>query len=151
MDNRPKWSEYFLSIARAVSLRSDCTRSQVGAVIVDRNNRICSTGYVGVGSGEPGCLDGACPRGRMTVEECARYGSYDNCVSTHAEQNAIYYSDRSRHEGGTIYVTREPCTMCYKAIKGSGISLAVFLNDDKVSWSNTDMTIWRSPIALDVE
>jgi dCMP deaminase len=61
---RPDWDGYFLGIASAVAARADCTRRQVGAVIV-KGNRIVSTGYNGAPSGLPGCLtDGRCPRGK---------------------------------------------------------------------------------------
>jgi dCMP deaminase len=61
---RPGWDEYFLKIAEDVAARADCTRRQVGAVLVKRN-RVLSTGYNGAPAGEPGCLtDRACPRGR---------------------------------------------------------------------------------------
>lgn len=60
---RPGWDVYFLNIAVAVARRADCTRRSVGAVIV-REHRIISTGYNGAPRGAPGCLEGACPRGR---------------------------------------------------------------------------------------
>jgi dCMP deaminase len=60
---RPDWDEYFLTITAAVAGRADCTRRRVGAIIVvDR--RIVACGYNGAPAGQPGCLEGACPRGQ---------------------------------------------------------------------------------------
>lgn len=62
---RPDWDSYFLGIARAVAARADCTRRQVGAVVVDTGNRVLSVGYNGAPPGVPGCASAwACPRGR---------------------------------------------------------------------------------------
>jgi dCMP deaminase len=63
VSNRPGWDSYFFGIADAVARRADCTRRRVGAVLV-HDNRVVSTGYNGSPAGRPGCLDGACPRGR---------------------------------------------------------------------------------------
>ncbi len=118
--SRPTWDEYFLGIAVAISARADCTRRRVGAVIV-RNNRIVSTGYNGAPAGQPGCLEGHCPRGRNTLEEQPPGGSYDDCISVHAEANALLYADRDKCEGATIYCTDDPCIGCTKLINGAGI------------------------------
>lgn len=123
---RPHWDTYFLDIARAVAARTDCRRSQVGAVIVDTRLRIVGSGYPGTAPGEPGCLSGACPRAALSKLDCPPGTSYENCISFHAEINALLNSDRTRYEGGTIYVTREPCHWCYKAIKASGIAKVVY-------------------------
>lgn len=64
MKERPNWDLYGLCIAEAVSLRADCTRRKVGAVIFDKNHRIVSTGYNGSPPGGPSCLSGLCPRGK---------------------------------------------------------------------------------------
>lgn len=136
MADRPDWTSYFLRIATEVASRSDCRRAQVGAVIVDGRNRIVSTGYVGTASGQPGCLDGACPRGQLSYSECAMGSVYDNCISFHAEVNALLYSDRSRHEGGTIYVTREPCDWCWKLIRAAGLFYVVYAADAGHVWSD---------------
>ena len=62
--SRPGWHEYGLGLARAASVRGDCTRRQVGAVILDGQHRVVSVGYNGSYPGGPSCLEGECPRGR---------------------------------------------------------------------------------------
>lgn len=64
MSERPGWDEYFMGIAAAVAKRADCTRRQVGCVIVGPDHRIVSTGYNGGPAGGKSCLKGECPRGR---------------------------------------------------------------------------------------
>lgn len=66
MPKRIGWDDYFLTIADAVAMRADCTRRQVGAVVVEPSTKhIIATGYNGSAPGQPGCLsDGACIRGR---------------------------------------------------------------------------------------
>ncbi len=126
---RPNWNVYFLDIAEAVSKRGECTRRQVGAVLV-KNNRIKATGYNGAPAGKPSCLDGACPRGRASLEEIPSYaqGNHDfsNCIAIHAETNAIMESSREDREGAILYVTVAPCGECKKLIAGSGIPLVVW-------------------------
>lgn len=143
--SRPSWDEYFLGIADAVAARADCTRRAVGAVIV-KGNRIVSTGYNGAPAGSQGCLEGACPRGRhYPVEEegvlvhlcgcggiwpCPEYArpmtAYDNCISVHAEANALLYADRDKCEGAVMYLTCEPCNDCKKLISASGIANVIY-------------------------
>ncbi len=43
---RPDWDEYFMKIAQVASMRSNCIKRKVGAVII-RDKRIISTGYNG--------------------------------------------------------------------------------------------------------
>lgn len=128
---RPSWDDYFLGVAWAVARRADCRRRQIGAVIVDKDRRIVSTGYNGAPSGEGSCLAGDCPRGRYTKDEVPSFteGNQDfsQCISLHCEQNAIAWGDRSRMEGGTLYLVqldRVPvpsCDMCAKLVKAAGI------------------------------
>lgn len=122
---RPGWDSYFNLITIAVASRADCTRRRVGAVIVDADHRIISTGYNGAPSGLPGCLEGACPRGQMSYEEIGALSAYDNCISIHAEANALLYA-RVSLVGATMYITCEPCKDCAKLISGSGIVRTVF-------------------------
>lgn len=121
---RPSWNDYYLGIASAASLRSDCRRSKVGAVIVlrGRYGHSTSLGYVGVEPGAPGCLSGACPRGLMTYSEFpSDLSDYSNCISTHAEINA-FYNAQFGVEFADVYVTRKPCDDCQLFLFREGVS-----------------------------
>jgi dCMP deaminase len=61
---RPSWDEWALGIAAAVATRGECTRRQIGAVIINQKKRQIYAGYNGAAPGEASCLAGACPRGR---------------------------------------------------------------------------------------
>lgn len=119
---RPSWDETFLAIASVMARRSTCSRRQVGAVLV-KDNRIISTGYNGSPPGQPHCIDGACPRGRLSYSEVpagADYNAYP-CIAVHAELNAIIRAGFDRCDGGTLYVTDHPCQQCSNAIAAAGI------------------------------
>lgn len=127
MDNRPGWDDYFFEIAEAVATRADCTRRQVGAVLVGPDRRVLSTGYNGAPPGVPGCASaGACPRGRATVEQVPSRSSYADgqgaCIARHAEANAVDYSRPAVRAGATMYVTCEPCPQCYALLEACGIT-----------------------------
>lgn len=126
---RPGWDEYFLGIALAVAVRADCTRRQAGAVIVDSQHRILSTGYNGAPAGQPGCLTaGACPRGHSAVPPGSSYDTgVGSCIAVHAEANALLYADGWRSRGATLYCTSEPCGGCQRLIEGAGITRVVHL------------------------
>lgn len=47
---------------------------------------------------------------------------YDDCMSLHAEQNALMFSDRRLRVDGTIYVTSHVCFGCAKLVANSGLS-----------------------------
>lgn len=118
---RPGWDTYFLGIAEAVSARSDCERSKVGAVVVGPDRRVRATGYNGAPAGKPGCA--TCPRRTSGVEPGTDYA---NCVAVHAEANALLYCDRADLIDATIYVTRKPCSDCTKLIDGAGVARVVW-------------------------
>jgi dCMP deaminase len=115
------WDRYFLNIARETARRSNCVRSQHGAVVV-RNRRIRSTGYNGPPSGHAHCDEGACPR---ASSEAASGWGYDSCIAIHAEANALLYSSPEEREGASIYITGVPCFSCAKLIANSGIGEVV--------------------------
>lgn len=147
MKARPDWNTYFLNIAAVVATRADCTRAQVGAVLVNAHHEIRGTGYNGAPPGVPGCLTaGACPRGQHRKQprqnlvglynctcgkgwpcpEASKPDSdYANCIADHAERNAIRHTDSKEWAGSTLYVTRPPCPSCQTLIKACGISRVV--------------------------
>lgn len=124
---RPTFDEYFLGIAKAVAVRADCIRRQVGSVVV-RDHRIVASGYNGAPPGAPGCLtDGACPRGASGVPSGSNYDDGPGrCIAIHAEANAILYAGRDGCVGSTLYVTDTPCFWCQKTIRASGLIRVVW-------------------------
>lgn len=126
MTGRQPRDENWLSVAAAMSGRADCRRSQVGAVIVDVNDRIAGHGRNGIPSKQGSCLGGDCPRGLCTYAELPAGGSYSNCRGVHAEQNALIHGDPTRFRHATVYVTREPCETCNLLLNGAGIARVVW-------------------------
>lgn len=127
---RPGWDEYFLSIAAVVATRADCTRSRVGAVLVNSRNEVRGTGYNGSPAGLPGCLsDGACPRGKLSYTDIPPDSDYSNCIADHAERNALRHSSPGDLVGATLYTTRKPCPGCQTLIDAAGVSRVVWVGD----------------------
>ncbi len=121
---RPSWDEYFVSIARVVSSRSNCIKRKVGSVIV-QDRRIISTGYNGTPRGTRNCNEGGCPRCASAAEAGTRL---DECLCSHAEENAItqaaYHGVSLR--GSALYTTFSPCLICTKMIINAGIREVVW-------------------------
>ena len=123
MNKRQSWNEYFMNIAELVATRSTCDRAHVGAVIVNEDNRIVSTGYNGSVSGTSHCDD---------IGHTMRDG---HCIATiHAEVNALYYCAKQgiSVNNSTIYVTHFPCLNCIKALIQSGIKQIYYKHDYRI-------------------
>ena len=121
---RPGWDDYYLGIAQSVSVRSNCVRRQVGAVIVV-DNAIIATGYNGTPVGVRNCIDGGCPR---CASDAPTGAGYDSCICVHAEQNAIVFAARHGNatQGGTLYTTLRPCFGCAKESIQAGVRQVVY-------------------------
>ena len=143
---RPTWDEYFIKIAQDVSLRATCLRRLYGAVIVDKDHVIVSTGYCGAPRGEINCTTlGVCERQRLNVPSGERY---ELCRSVHAEQNAVISGSSERMKGGTIYVAgvhpengeladAKPCFMCRRVIKNAQIENVIYLTKEGIKTIKT--------------
>jgi len=116
---RPSWDDYFMRIAREVARRSTCLRRSVGALVV-LDKRILSTGYNGAPTGLPHCAETGCLRQQLKVPSGQRH---ELCRGMHAEMNALLQGARHgiRLEGGTLYSTHVPCSLCSKMVINTGI------------------------------
>ena len=123
-DNRISWDEYFMEMAELTARRSTCLRRHVGAVIV-KDRHVIATGYNGSPRGLSHCGDrGGCLREKLQIPSGQRH---ELCRAVHAEQNAIIQAATLGQsiEGGTIYITNQPCVVCAKMIVNAGISRIV--------------------------
>ncbi len=117
---RPTIDAYYASMLKLVASRSTCPRRQVGAIIVDHNGHVVSTGYNGVPSGYPHCIDVPCP-GRSDES-----GNTARCYAVHAEANALLQAS-SLEFAHTIYCSTQPCFECCKLIANTGIVNVYYL------------------------
>lgn len=118
-DTRSSWQEYFMSIANMIAKRSTCDRAYVGCLLVNKDNRIVSSGYNGSIKGNPHCSE---------IGHTMRDG---HCIATiHAEMNALLYCAKEgiKVDGCVCYVTHFPCLNCTKALIQAGISKIYYSN-----------------------
>lgn len=115
------WDEYFMGIALLSSYRSKDPNTQVGACIVNANNKIMSVGYNGL---PIGCSDDDFPWERTGEEIDTKYP-----YVCHAELNAILNNAGANLGGCKIYVALFPCNECAKAIIQCGIKEVIYISD----------------------
>lgn len=115
-ESQNKWDSYFLDIAEVVRQKSKDPSSKIGAVLVDKNNSIFSTGFNGF------------PIGVDETDESRWERPIKYEYVCHAERNAIALAARkgSTCDGATLYLVgfgppTAPCTECTKMIIQSGI------------------------------
>lgn len=128
-DDYISWDEYFMGIALLSSMRSKDPNTQVGACIVNHNNKIMSVGYNGL---PLGCSDDEFPWEREGATLNTKYP-----FVCHAELNAILNHAGGNLQGCKIYVALFPCNECAKAIIQSGIKEVVYISD---KYADTDGT-----------
>jgi dCMP deaminase len=108
------WDQYFMEMVDLIATRSKDPNTQIGAVIVNNNHDILSTGYNGMA---PGMIE--------TPEIWERPTKYDYVI--HGETNAIIRAAKLgvAIDGGTLYTTGFPCNNCARNVVAAGIKKVV--------------------------
>lgn len=108
---RPNWTDYFLGLAKVVSLRSHDIHTQHGCIITDQQNRILGVGYNGFPKGMD---DSKLPTSRPD--------KYHWMI--HAERNALA-NCVIRPDNGIAYVTGQCCNDCIMSLWQEGVTKVV--------------------------
>lgn len=115
------WHEYFMSVAQLAARRSKDPSTQVGACIVNSQNKIVATGYNGMPNG---VHDDQVPWNKEGSFLETKYA-----YVVHAELNAILNCILTDQTGCRLYVSLFPCNECAKAVIQSGIRHVIYLSD----------------------
>ncbi|KAK7475294.1 hypothetical protein BaRGS_00033441 [Batillaria attramentaria] len=111
------WRLQFLS-----AQRSKDPRTQVGACIVNPENKIVGIGYNGM---PIGCNDDIMPWGRNADDILDTKQLY----VCHAELNAVLNKNSADVKNCRIYVALFPCNECAKVVIQSGIKEVIYYSD----------------------
>jgi dCMP deaminase len=135
--NRISINEYFMQMALLCAKRGTCLRRNYGAIVVDQNNHVVSTGYTGPPSGVAHCQ--TCWRKEHNIPSGS---DYTKCMSVHAEINALIQAGKNAFgcnmylagidvkSGNEIHAT--PCFHCMKAILNAHIMLVFSRIDNSI-------------------
>ena len=123
------WDEYFMGVAILASQRSKDPNTQVGACIVNDDNRIMSVGYNGL---PRGCSDDEFPWERKGEKDSDTKYPY----VCHADLNALLNAGGNSLKDCRIYVALFPCNECAKAIIKCGLKEVIYISD---KYKDTDL------------
>lgn len=124
------WDDFFMGLALLAAQRSKDPNTQVGACIVDQNNRVISIGYNGFPNG--------CSDDDLSWDSHGDFLNIKYSYVVHSEQNAIINSNKKDLKDCRMYVTLFPCNECAKNIIQCGIKSIIYLND---KYHDRDFTI----------
>jgi dCMP deaminase len=124
------WDEYFMGVALLSGRRSKDPNTQVGACIVNNQNKIVGAGYNGL---PIGCSDEDFPWEKQGDFLDTKYP-----YVCHAELNAILNNIGMDLSGCRMYTALFPCNECSKAIIQSGIKEVIYLSD---KYDGSDVSI----------
>lgn len=131
MNKVDKWDVRFLKLAREVSTWSKDPAKKIGAVIVNDDRLVLSTGYNGF------------PKGIRDTERRLNNRDLKLELVVHAEMNAIYNATRNgiALNDATLYCWGLPiCSRCALGIISAGVKRVVMIQTEEsalsVRWSN---------------
>lgn len=137
--NRVSKEDWFLRLALDCARRSTCIQRQYGAIIVDKDGYVISTGYNGAPRGVVDCLKiSSCWR---RIKQVPSGQHYEKCMSVHAEMNALLQAGKDA-KGGIMYLAgydadkknipnnMMPCSLCTKLLVNSQIREIVMMDGD---------------------
>jgi dCMP deaminase len=139
--HRYTWDEYFMTMAYLVSMKSKDPSTRVGAVIVNVDNQIMSTGYNGF------------PRGIEDLEERYTNKEYKYLAINHAEENAILQCARNGISSldCRLYVPWISCSRCAKSIIQSGINEVIYDANFPGNKQENQSDEWRQSVVISQE
>ena len=116
------WNRRFLALAEHIATWSKDPSTKVGAVIVDADRRIISTGYNGF------------PRDVEDLDQRLNNRDVKYEMIVHGEINAIVFANQSL-QGTTLYTWPfMPCSRCAGIVIQSGIRTVVAPYNDNPRW-----------------
>lgn len=134
--DRPSRDTAMMESAAIWTMRSTCSRAQVGSVLCTPDYRILISGYNGAPPGRPHCdHDCDCGKGRPILGGHMSYcASVTPCrQAVHAEANSIAFA--AKHgvgvEGGQLFSTLAPCLPCAMLLLTAGISRIVWRDEHR--------------------
>ncbi len=122
LQNYDKWDIRFLHLAKLVSTWSKDPSTQVGAVIVDNDNRVISMGYNGF------------PVGINDDENRLNDRDIKYKIIVHAECNALIFANTNLVGYKMYTYPFMPCPKCASLIIQAGISRVISYNSMPDRW-----------------
>ena len=123
------WNRRFLELASFISNWSKDPSTKVGAVIVDCNRRIISTGYNGF------------PIGVSDNQERLENREFKYKAILHAEENAIMFAKKDLSRCSLYVSSLPPCSHCASLIIQSGIK-------NVYTWEQEIPERWQESISI---
>ena len=118
------WDDYFMGVSFLSAQRSKDPDIQLGACIVDEDNRIVGIGYNGF---PRGCSDDCLPW--ASTDEKGRELHTKHPFMCPAEMNAILNKSSADVKGTRMYVAGIPDNVSAKTIIQAGVSEIVYMNE----------------------